>query len=210
MPDGALPWKPPWRGSRESEWSLGWVCAPESPQHPPQLPPGLERSPGKVPGPRPWAHSPVPLLLWQLSSQNVTPVTTAQHFSSVFLLAHPLECEVHVGDLPTPQSWWWEGWGRGGGATAARRWGSRSGGKKEPGWGAVGCQEWPEGRLWSSNQRCLAGRGRFTPRKNPHFPPEQTPDLLWTLSASSPLRNPCLLELPAQAGQTAWASRLGS
>ena len=25
--------------------------------------------------------------------------------SLVFLLAHPLECEVHVGDLPTPQSW---------------------------------------------------------------------------------------------------------
>lgn len=25
----------------------------------------------------------------------------AQRFSSVLLLAHPLECEVHVGDLPT-------------------------------------------------------------------------------------------------------------
>ena len=74
--------------------------------------------------------------------------------------------------------------------------GAESGRKKEPGWGAMGCQEWPEGRPWSSNWRRWVGQGRGTPRKNPHFPPEQTPDLLWTLSASSPLRNPCLLELP--------------
>ena len=47
------------------------------------------------------------------------------------------------------------------------------------------------------------GRGRFTPRKSPHCPPEQTPDLLWTLSASSPVfssSSPRPAKLPEQAG----------
>lgn len=95
---------------------------PEVSQHPSQLPPSLERSPRKVPTPA------VPFLLWQFSSQNVISVTEAQRFSSLLLLAHPLECRDPRGRPPhTPRA-----------ADDVRNGMEEGGATVAPGWGKEG------------------------------------------------------------------------